>query len=106
MESEKRSRRKKPSLRHHLAVRVRQLRKARRWSQQDLAALSGLHRTGISLIERARCNVTLDSMERLADAFDVPTTDLLNAANSPHGLAQWAFASRYPVSLLERRGAA
>lgn len=67
--------RKRTSLRHHFAARIRQLRKARRWSQQDLAALSGLHRTGISLIERARCNVTLDSMERLADAFDVPTTD-------------------------------
>lgn len=105
MESGKRSRRKKPSLRHHLATRVQQLRKARRWSQEDLATISGLHRTYISLIERARSNVTLDNVERLADAFDVPTTDLFSADGSSHGLAEWAFVSRYPASLLERRGA-
>lgn len=106
MESEKRSRRKKPSLRHHLAARIRQLRQARRWSQQDLATLSGLHRTAISLIERARCNVSLDTVECLADAFDISVTSLFSDGDGSHGLARWASASRYPASLLERRSAA
>lgn len=100
-----RSKRKRASLRHHLAARARQLRQARRWSQQDLAAISGLHRTAISLIERTRCNVTLDSMERLADAFDVAVTALISGDESSHPLAQWASTSRYPASLLARRRA-
>lgn len=47
--------RKRTSLRHHLAHRVRHLREAHGWSQQELAAICGLHRTCVSLIERARC---------------------------------------------------
>lgn len=49
------------------------------WSQERLAAASGLHRTYISLIERAACNVSLDNLERLADAFGVSLSELLGA---------------------------
>lgn len=98
--------RKRTSLRHHFAERIQQLRRARRWSQQDLATLSGLHRTAISLIERARCNVSLDTVERLADAFDISVTSLFSDGDGSHDLAHWASASQYPVSLLERRSAA
>jgi transcriptional regulator with XRE-family HTH domain len=64
-------------LRHRVARRVRELREARAWSQGDLAERSGLHRTHVSLIERSRCDVGLDSLASLADAFDVPATHLL-----------------------------
>jgi transcriptional regulator with XRE-family HTH domain len=60
-----------------LARRLRLLRLLRRWSQEDLAAASGLHRTYISLLERAACNITLDNLERLARALGVGVADLL-----------------------------
>lgn len=69
----------KPGLRHILAIRVRTLRNARRWSQADLADASGLHRTYISLIEREECGVGLDKLERLAKALGVPASDLLSS---------------------------
>lgn len=67
----------RPSLRHQLAQRLREVREMRGWSQSDLAEASGLHRTYVSLIERRRCNVSLDNLERLAEALGVPAADLL-----------------------------
>ncbi|BAU49475.1 transcriptional regulator [Sulfurifustis variabilis] len=62
-----------------LAQKLRMLRMVNGWSQERLAAASGLHRTYISLIERAACNVSLDNLERLADAFGVSVSELLGA---------------------------
>ena len=81
------------SLRHRLAKRLRQLREAREWSQADLSKASGLHRTHVSLIERGCCSLTLDNLERLADALGVPATDLLSTGGNPRRL----LASTHPV---------
>lgn len=62
-----------------LAQRLRLLRLLRRWSQEDLAAASGLHRTYISLLERAACNITLDNLEKLARAFGVSVSELFDS---------------------------
>lgn len=63
--------------REQLAQKVRLLRFLRGWSQEKLAEHSGLHRTYISTIERAGCNVGLDNLERLAAAFRIPVQSLL-----------------------------
>ena len=59
-----------------LAERLRLLRFQRRWSQEELAAQSGLHRTYIGSIERARTNLCLENIERLAQALDVSIAEL------------------------------
>jgi transcriptional regulator with XRE-family HTH domain len=69
--------------RDQLARRLRMLRLVRGWSQEDLAAASGLHRTYVSLVERARSNIGLDNVERLAGAFDLTPSDLLAASDAP-----------------------
>ncbi|MBI3900105.1 MAG: helix-turn-helix transcriptional regulator [Gammaproteobacteria bacterium] len=69
-------------LRRHLADRLRLLRKVRKWSQGQVADESGLHRTYISLVERGRCNISLDNLERLADAFGIGAADLISPDNS------------------------
>ena len=56
--------------RQRLACNLRWLRFQRGWSQEALADAAGLHRTHISQIERGVCNVRLDSIEKLAAAFD------------------------------------
>jgi transcriptional regulator with XRE-family HTH domain len=60
-----------------LAQNVRILRLTRGWSQEALAEAAELDRSYIGDIERARRNVSLDSLERLAQAFGLTLTDLI-----------------------------
>ena len=46
-------------------------------SQEDFADLCGLHRTYISDIERCNRNISIDNIERIANAFNVTASDLL-----------------------------
>jgi transcriptional regulator with XRE-family HTH domain len=60
-----------------IAANVRRLRKARGFSQEAFADDCGLHRTYIGAIERAERNVSIDNIERMADALQVPGWELL-----------------------------
>ena len=62
--------------RDHFAKRVRECRAQRGWSQDDLAAASGLHRTYIGPVERAEHSITLDSVEKIARAFKVSISEM------------------------------
>jgi transcriptional regulator with XRE-family HTH domain len=56
--------------------RVRDLRKERRLSQEQLAFKADLHRTYIGMIERAEKNITLINIEKIAIALEVSVTEL------------------------------
>ena len=56
---------------------VRYYRKLKGISQEDLAALSDLHRTYIGAIERGERNVTLNNVEKISKALGVPIVALL-----------------------------
>ncbi len=73
--------------RKQLAQKLRVLRFMRGWSQEKLAAVSGLHRTYISAIERGERNISLDNIEKLADAFGLSIKEML-AAPDPAKLAK------------------
>ncbi len=70
---------RKPSKRltEVLVTNLRNLRLARGMSQEELAAISGLHRTYVGSVERGERNVTLSTLELLASALNVSVTDLL-----------------------------
>lgn len=59
-----------------LASNLRQLRKARGFSQELLADRAGLHRTFVGSVERSERNVSIDNIERLATALEVAVADL------------------------------
>lgn len=61
-----------------LAERVRELRRAKGWSQEELAHRAGMHRTFISQVERNIKNTTIESTERIARALEVKLGDLLD----------------------------
>ncbi len=46
-------------------------------SQESLADLAGLHRTYVGAVERGDRNVSIDNMERLANALGCTLADLL-----------------------------
>ncbi|MGI8757490.1 MAG: helix-turn-helix domain-containing protein [Acidimicrobiales bacterium] len=56
---------------------VRQIRLATGRSQEAWAAELGVHRTYLSAVERGVKNLTLRSVERLADKIGVPAERLL-----------------------------
>jgi transcriptional regulator with XRE-family HTH domain len=56
---------------------VRNFRKARGLSQEELAELAGLHRNYIGGIERGERNVALLNILRLAKALEISPSDLL-----------------------------
>ncbi|WP_027216792.1 helix-turn-helix domain-containing protein [Butyrivibrio fibrisolvens] len=65
------------SLIHIFAVNVKSYRNEKGLSQEDLADLSGLHRTYISAIERERRNISIENIEKIACALNVPPHYLL-----------------------------
>lgn len=56
--------------------RVRDLRKERGLSQEQLAFKADLHRTYIGMIERAEKNITLVNVEKIANALNVNINEL------------------------------
>lgn len=64
------------SARELLALNLIRLRGERGWSQEALAFESGLHRTFVAHVERLHRNASIDNIERLAQALEVPVRDL------------------------------
>ena len=61
-----------------LACNVVRLRRSLSISQEQLADKSGLHRTYVGSIERCERNVTLSTLEALANALEVTVPQLLS----------------------------
>jgi transcriptional regulator with XRE-family HTH domain len=54
-----------------VAAAVRRLRRRHGWSQEQLGARANLHRTYVGAIERCEENITLRTLDQLADALGV-----------------------------------
>lgn len=69
---------KEPSiLLNKLGNRIRELRKQKGFSQEELAYRADLHRTYIGMIERAEKNITLLNVDKIAKALDIEIYELL-----------------------------
>lgn len=64
------------TLRQTLGARVRQLRRDQGISQEDFADACGFARSYMSRIERGTANLSLDAVERLANAFGLTAEEL------------------------------
>jgi len=51
--------------------KIKELRKERNLSQEDLALLSGLDRTYINSVENGRRNISIISLEKIAKGLQV-----------------------------------
>ena len=58
------------------AKNVRKFRQADGLSQEELAEKCGMHRTYISAVERCKRIISLDNIQRIADALEVETYKL------------------------------
>lgn len=64
-------------IRQILAENMRKYRAKHEISQEELAAVCGLHRTYISDIERCERNLSIDNVEKIAKAFNISVSELL-----------------------------
>jgi transcriptional regulator with XRE-family HTH domain len=64
-------------IRSRFGCRLRELRKGRRLSQEQLADQAGIDRTYVSSCERGARNISLVNIGKLADALGVETSELL-----------------------------
>jgi transcriptional regulator with XRE-family HTH domain len=60
-----------------LAKNVRRLRKARKWTQEELAHRCKLHKNHVGMLERSEIAVTVDTLDSLATAFNLTPAKLL-----------------------------
>lgn len=58
-------------------MKIKQIRKQQKMSQNELAEKSGLHRTYIGSVERGERNITLINAEKIAQALSVKLFELL-----------------------------
>ncbi|CAL60722.1 putative transcriptional regulator [Herminiimonas arsenicoxydans] len=65
------------SLRQKYGSRLRFAREALGISQEALAEKAGLHRTYIGQVERGERNISIDNLERLADAVGEQLWEML-----------------------------
>jgi transcriptional regulator with XRE-family HTH domain len=59
-----------------LGDRIRKLRSRKGWSQEEFAAISGLHRTYIGAVDGGEKNLTISTLQTLAKTLDTTVAQL------------------------------
>ncbi|MFT0851185.1 helix-turn-helix transcriptional regulator [Achromobacter sp. F4_2707] len=68
--------------RARIATNLKRLRMERGLSQERMAELADFHRTYVSQLERCVTNISIDGLERIAQALEVDVIDLLAAGSA------------------------
>jgi transcriptional regulator with XRE-family HTH domain len=58
-----------------IGLRVKELRILKGISQEAFAALCSIHRTHMSLVERGRVNLTVNTLKMIIDHLDINVSD-------------------------------
>lgn len=61
----------------NLGTHIRQLRERKSMSQEDLAGDSGIPKSQVARIERAKINTTIRTLIKIANALEIEPKDLL-----------------------------
>ena len=73
-----------------MRLRLKELRKSRGWTQEQLAELIGATKSHVSEMETGKKNASTPMLERIAKVFAVQPVDLIDAGEATSELAQLA----------------
>lgn len=59
-----------------IGERIRNLRKERNWTQEELAYRANIHRSHLGEIERGETSVTVESVAKIANALEITVEDI------------------------------
>ncbi|MBU6402399.1 MAG: helix-turn-helix domain-containing protein, partial [Verrucomicrobia bacterium] len=91
-----------PTIQELVGAKVRELRKARGWTLEELAEKAGKHYTYIGGLERGDRNVTVEVLHAVATALGVPIKSLFTL--EPHPLETRLNAAADDILSAIRRG--
>lgn len=69
---------KKKSAQKDFGEKLKELRRLKKISQEELAFRANLHRTYISDVERGRRNISINNIKKLAKALEIEIADFFN----------------------------
>lgn len=69
-------------LKKSVGFRIKKLRNKYKWSQEDLAHRANINRTYVGQIERGEKSATIDSLEKICNAFDITLEELFKYLQS------------------------
>jgi transcriptional regulator with XRE-family HTH domain len=76
----------KRSLIEDFGKRIRTLRTERNLSQEQLAELTGFHRTYIGMVERGERNISLSNIGVFAETFEMTVSELCDFSGDSAGV--------------------
>ena len=82
-----------PSQLSFIGSNVRRHRKARKWTQEELARKADISRIALIHIESDKAVPTLDTLASLANVLELPMTNLLTPPEGSEAEKQVAFSS-------------
>jgi transcriptional regulator with XRE-family HTH domain len=82
--------------------RIRALRKEQGWSQEELAFRADIHPSHMGTIERGEKRATIESFERIANAFGISFDGLFKFTSIPEG-SENLFLLHQIINKLDRR---
>ena len=74
----------KSNINEEVGFNIRRIREERGLSQEEMAALAGLHRAYVGQIERGEKNIGLKNLEKIAKALEVPVRFLVDVSEFPN----------------------
>jgi len=63
----------------HLGVRIRSIRRTKKWTQETLAEKAGINDKEVSHIEAGSRNITIETLVKLSIALDIEPEQLVSS---------------------------
>ena len=74
-----------------IGSQLRSLRKARGWTQSDLAEKAGMKRTALGAYEEGRAEPKLETLLKIADHFKLKVDDLIRSELTVNKIAHFEY---------------